>query len=207
MPGWQAFYEAHRHENFEILSVAVDMQGPELSRPWHTVARATFTTVVDQENTLAPQYGAKLIPNGIFVAADGTIRLKWVGGFDVAKPECVTAIEKLLGGDPELIYVPSRITPRDLPAAERELIATKVRLGHALLALDRPGEAVAEWRWALYYDPDDLTVRKQIWMVEHPEKFLPTIDGAWQKVQLAQEREEEARQQAAGCGPDGCPLP
>jgi len=30
-------------------------------------------------------------------------------------------------------------------------------------------------------------VRKQIWMVEHPEKFYPTIDFAWQKEQLERE--------------------
>jgi hypothetical protein len=30
----------------------------------------------------------------------------------------------------------------------------------------------------------NFTVRKQIWMVEHPEMFYATIDFAWQKEQL-----------------------
>jgi len=33
-------------------------------------------------------------------------------------------------------------------------------------------------------DPDNFTVRKQIWMVEHPERLFPVIDSAWQKEQM-----------------------
>ena len=33
-------------------------------------------------------------------------------------------------------------------------------------------------------DPSNFTIRKQIWMVEHPERFYPTIDSALQKQQL-----------------------
>ena len=31
-------------------------------------------------------------------------------------------------------------------------------------------------------------IRKQIWAVEHPERFYPAIDWDWQKEQLARER-------------------
>jgi hypothetical protein len=86
-------------------------------------------------------------------------------------------------------------------------VATKLRLGQALLALGQREAAVAEWRWALFYDPDNFTIRKQIWVLEHPEKFAPTIDFDWQQATLAREREAEAQLRAAGCGPDGCPLP
>jgi hypothetical protein len=48
--------------------------------------------------------------------------------------------------------------------------------------------ALAAWRAALAADPDNYVVRKQIWVVEHPERFYPTIDWTWQKAQLARER-------------------
>ncbi len=32
LPVWQKFYEAHRSQNFEILAVATDAQGPEVAR-------------------------------------------------------------------------------------------------------------------------------------------------------------------------------
>ena len=184
------------------------MQGAAAVRPWHEQAHAAFTTVVDPENALARLHGAKVVPNGIFIAPDGTIRMKVIGGFDVAKPEHPEAVMKLLRGE-EAVSQPSISAedPGTLDATEQELVATKLRLGHALLALGQRAEAVAEWRWALYYDPDNFTIRKQIWVLEHPDKFAPTIDFDWQKVQFDAEREEEARLRAAGCGPDGCVLP
>ncbi|MDP6495328.1 MAG: hypothetical protein QGI09_07925 [Dehalococcoidia bacterium] len=35
-------------------------------------------------------------------------------------------------------------------------------------------------------DPDNLVILKQIWAVEHPEKFYASnkVDYAWQKEQL-----------------------
>ena len=60
-------------------------------------------------------------------------------------------------------------------------------LGTALYQQGRTAEALTSWRAALELDPPNFTVRKQIWMVEHPEKFYPTIDFDWQKAQLARE--------------------
>ena len=67
-----------------------------------------------------------------------------------------------------------------------------------------PAEQSPDWTLPRL-DPENLTIRKQIWMAEYPEKFHPTIDFDWQKGQLAHEREEEIAQGI--CGSDGCPLP
>ena len=40
---------------------------------------------------------------------------------------------------------------------------------------------------AYVFDPANVTVRKQIWREEHPERFYPTIDAEWQKEQLVKE--------------------
>ncbi len=80
-----------------------------------------------------------------------------------------------------------------------------MRLGAELFRRGARDAAVAEWRGALRLDPENLTIRKQVWMAEHPERFHPAIDFAWQQEQLARERAAEV---AAGvCGPDGCPPP
>ena len=60
-------------------------------------------------------------------------------------------------------------------------------LGTAQYQQGRTEEALANWRAALALDPANFTVRKQIWMVEHPDKFYPTIDFDWQKEQLKRE--------------------
>jgi tetratricopeptide (TPR) repeat protein len=56
------------------------------------------------------------------------------------------------------------------------------------LAAKRPGEAVKHLREALKLEPDNFIVRKQLWLIEHPERFHPEIDWAWQREQLKKER-------------------
>ena len=52
--------------------------------------------------------------------------------------------------------------------------------------------AISRWREALAEDPANYLIRKQIWAVQHPERFYPEIDWDWQMQVLAQEREAEA---------------
>ena len=60
-------------------------------------------------------------------------------------------------------------------------------LGTVLYRQGQVAAALSCWRAALALDPPNFTVRKQIWMTEHPERFYPTIDFGWQKEQLRQE--------------------
>jgi hypothetical protein len=126
------------------------------------------------------------------------------GGFSVENEEDVEVVRRFFAGE--------EIEPRLQPEAAYELndetvreIDALVQRGHELAASDQVAGAVEQWRRALHKDPENLVIRKQIWAAEHPEKFHPTIDWDWQKVQLKQEREDEIAQGV--CGPDGCPLP
>jgi len=47
--------------------------------------------------------------------------------------------------------------------------------------------ALKSWRAALEIDPDNFLIRSQVWVVEHPEHFYPTVDRAWQERQLMRE--------------------
>lgn len=62
--------------------------------------------------------------------------------------------------------------------------AAPFALGTILHGRGENAAAVASWRLALANDPHNFTVRKQVWRVEHPEKFYPQIDMAWQQEQL-----------------------
>lgn len=152
---------------------------------------------------MARIFGMKAVPNGVMVDEAGVVRWTKFGGFSVDKPEDVAVAERFVtGGDPG--PSPEAGDAYQLAAVERELVATKVRLGRMLLEAGNRAEAVAEWRDALRIDPGNFTVRKQVWSAEHPEKFYPTIDFAWQAVQLEAEREREIAEGV--CGPDGCPI-
>lgn len=98
--------------------------------------------------------------------------------------------------------VPADSSPSGFDPLTTELVATHVRLGTVLLAQGQRDAALAELRRALALDPESFIVRKQIWAIEHPERFGPTIDFGWQKEQLAAERAAEA----AACGPAGCQI-
>ncbi len=181
------------------------MAGAEAVRPWVAAAGATFPTVVDGENRLAQLFDYKVVPNGIFLDETGVIRYRKVGGFSVANADDVDAIQRLIDGRADVIETSGSAVPYHLSATERELVETRTRLGAELFRRGAKGEAIAEWMAALRRDPENFTIRKQIWMAEHPERFQPTIDFGWPQEQLAREREAEI---AAGvCGPDGCPLP
>ena len=41
----------------DILSIAIDLQGPEFPRPFHDKARAQFTTVVDAGTVVTRTFG------------------------------------------------------------------------------------------------------------------------------------------------------
>ena len=168
-----------------MLSVAVDVQGAAAARPWHEQAQAAFTTVVDTENVLARLHDAKVIPNGIFIAPDGTIRMKVIGGFDVARPEYPEAVRQLLQGEAALSQMPgSAQEARPLDATEQELVATKLRLGHALLALGQREQAAAEWRWALFYDPDaDELVDYVEGKLDIDRKLIRSIGESMQRME------------------------
>ncbi len=65
----------------------------------------------------------------------------------------------------------------------------RFQLGLTLLEVGKKTEAIAEWRKALALDPKNWIIHKQIWVVEHPDKFYDgNVDYGWQKAQLEAEK-------------------
>lgn len=81
-------------------------------------------------------------------------------------------------------YAPAPAPAEARPTRHAEgLFAT----GVALLARGDRNGALRKWRQALRADPANLVIRKQLWAVEHPERFYSAIDKDWQAVVLAAE--------------------
>lgn len=88
--------------------------------------------------------------------------------------------------------------PKEALAPLQEAVAllpkssdARFSLGSAHLALGEKAQALKHLREALGMDRDNFLIRKQIWLIEHPEKFHPTIDWVWQMEQLKKERAAE----------------
>lgn len=199
-------YDQLKGGNFELLSVAVDGQGPEVVKPF--VEGTTFPTLVDEDNRLVNLFGFKIVPNGIFIDEEGTI-LMIEEGFKVENPEHVKAVEQLLAKEVETVRFKEKAEKKESPNLQLQLAQTKFKLGMEYAKLNRKEEALKELDDAILLDPDNFTIRKQRWYIRFPEKFSPAIDFEWQQGQLEREKQEEEnhRNQGLICGPDGCFLP
>lgn len=203
MPGWQRFWRDAAAPDFALISVAIDAGGADAVRPWVDRADAQFPTVIDASNRLGDLYGFTKVPNGLWFDADHRLRYRKEGGFSIDKPEDRSAIERLLAG--ESAPSPDAAAPYDLPDAARTELRRLAELGLSKLRQGDIPAATTLWRQALRLDPENLLIRKQIWRAEHPERFEPAIDWAWQRSTLAEERAAEI---AAGIRDlDGHPRP
>lgn len=185
------------------MSVSVDIQGYEVVKPY--VKDTSFPTVIDMDNKLANLFGFKIVPNGIFVDKEGTIRLL-KQGFQVTNEDHVEAVRKLIKGEVESAkleddYFNPAASPNPL---ELQLAQTKFKLGMEYSKNGNKEAALQELDEALLLDTENFLIRKQRWYIRHPEKFSPTIDIEWQKQQL---QEEKAREAQMNCGPEGCEIP
>ncbi len=61
------------------------------------------------------------------------------------------------------------------------------RIGRAMLRQGRKRQALVELKKALEFDKGNWIIHKQIWAIEHPEKFYDgKVDYDWQKSQIEQ---------------------
>jgi len=96
LSGWEVFYQKHKHEKFDLLSLAVDTGGGEKVRPFVEAAKPSFKTLLDTTGAIWDLYGFELIPSGYYIDESGRVRYLKIGGFDVRDGTTVKIIEDLL---------------------------------------------------------------------------------------------------------------
>ena len=170
----------------EILSVAIDAQGAEMARPFVESAGATFPTVVDRNNLLSRNYGFKAIPNALFIDEGGNIRYLKYSGFDIIKSEFKRAAEAWVAtGQAPTSASPQKANGSDSENSHDEAVRLFDR-GMKLYGRGQVEEALSLWRQGVALEPDNYVIRKQIWAVEHPDRFYAgDVDYDWQKEQLS----------------------
>ena len=109
---------------------------------------------------------------------------------NVANKETITMLERWLS-DPTYNAILLRSVKPLNKSQNPQVIEANARfqLGLTLLEIGKKAEAMAEWRKALALDPKNWIIHKQIWAVEHPDKFYDgNVDFGWQKAQLEAEK-------------------
>ena len=162
----------------------MDAQGPEKARPYVERANPTYTNAVDEENLLGQIYGFKAIPNGFLVDENGVLDYMKFGGFDIRKPETAKMVSewvKATSSEDISLKVDEKA-----PGAEHLRAIALFQEGNVQYRQGLTAEALVKWKEGMALDPDNLVIRKQIWAVEHPERFYASdkVDYAWQREQL-----------------------
>jgi tetratricopeptide (TPR) repeat protein len=148
---WQSFIEQQAEaeaQAIRFLSVAVDVN-PERVRSFAEPVASTFPTVVDSAGILGRVFDFDVVPNGIFVDAEGAIRFIHIGGFDVRRPEMAAQVDALLSTDFEHDPAPRVVQQEPLQvellrgeiAGHPDDAGLHFALGDALLNEGRPADA------------------------------------------------------------------
>ncbi|MBA3336591.1 MAG: hypothetical protein H0T49_03390 [Chloroflexia bacterium] len=175
-----------------LVGIALEHTGPADAKRLSTAAEVSFPMLVDEEGLTPAGFGFKAVPNGVLVDVDGIVRFAKYGGFSIDNEADRAAVERFLdGSEPRAAALDEAAVAEPTNGDAGSEVADQLRSGRSLYAAGRTAAAVAAWREALARDPENFVIRKQIWLVEHPERFYPEIDMVWQREQLARERAAE----------------
>lgn len=174
LPSLQAFYEAHR-DRVEVVTLAFDVQGPEVPMRYLRAAGFAFTALIDACCELSRLWGARAVPFSVLADAAGNARL--IGG----PPDA-----DFLGSVSRALAAKAAPKPaRDRrPARGPDPFEVLLQSCTNLLGRARKEEALFALQQALDLHPENHLVRPQMWAIAHPERFYSgEIDLAWQKEQ------------------------
>ena len=167
--------------------MAVGAQGAEKARPYVERAGATYTNLVDERNLLSQMFGFKAVPNGLLIDEQGILQYWKLGGFDIRKQEYGELVEEWARNPSTALA--ERMTENPVESSEHQAVINYFQRGVSLLRQGKVEDALVEWKKGRDLEPDNWVVRKQIWAVEHPEKFYHgDVDRQWQQEQVKEGR-------------------
>lgn len=176
LPVLQTFYEKHRNKNFEVISIALDVQGVAFPMKYIKKYNVTFTTLIDNQNVLSRLLGLKELPNSLLLDEDGYVMLV---GKDPSH-DFLADVEYEFGR-----RVDKHLRTEYLIEHKHSELEILMQSCTNFLGRGRKEDALKSLKKALELETDNLIIRKQIWAIENPEKFYSgNIDLSWQEKQL-----------------------
>ena len=128
--------------------------------------------------------GYKAVPNAVFLDEAGVVRYA-MRGFDIRKQDCARLVDEFARGGVHTDSHDPSLTGGDSHDPEA---MEHYRHGVCLYRRGQFQEALREWRKGVVRQPDNYIIRKQVWAVEHPERFYgDEVDYDWQRQQRALE--------------------
>lgn len=191
MSVWQQLYEEIKNRDLDVklLSVAVDVQGATIVKPFVENAGVEFGTLVDRKNVLGELYQFKAVPNGLLINEDGILDYIYRGGFDIRNRETRRFVtEWVTHGNTNN----ERQEIEDLNIEHHETTHL-FQKGAQLFENGYVVQALRLWNRAIELDPDNYIMRKQVWAIENPERFYKNkVDIDWQRERIKNESSDQS---------------
>ncbi len=166
------------HPDLLVISIACDAQGVDIPMRYVAQAKATHEIWIDANCHLVRKWKLKRVGVLVLLDEDDVV----LHATDEHPGEAVfSQVEKLLGKAPAA-------TPPPRPKVETRNTEVEflVQLCTNYLTRKRVDDAVGFLKKALALDLENRVIPKQIWALQHPEKFYSgPIDKEWQKQQPA----------------------
>jgi len=177
LPVWQRLAD---DTGLAVVCVAVDVQGPEVVRPWIERFGISLTTLVDRHAQLAERVGVASVPL-VLALEDGQLSHP-ATSINVLDEEQAEAVHRWAVGRADRIELPALPQHARNPATE----AARAWLTVARLALEggQRQAALEALEHGFELDPDNWLIRKQRWALSDPDRFYAgDIDLDWQEEQ------------------------
>lgn len=96
MPTLQAVSEDYADRDFQLISVAGDLEGAEVVAPYMKSLGLTFPGLIDQAGKVQDLYFVNALPMSFLLDRNGVIAYKLVGFFDWNQPKFRGLLDELL---------------------------------------------------------------------------------------------------------------
>ncbi len=166
--------------------MAIDVQGSEVVKPYVEKAGCTYPVLVDRDNLTGAYFGIKFVPYAVALNPDLTIA---AGPFRANIDD--VGFRELCRGWVKQGRLPTEWETRlGTPLGSREVKALEcLAEARRALAEGRTQDAAELLQRGYQLDPENWLIRKQMWVLEHPEKFYTEEkpDRAWQQQRISDE--------------------
>ncbi|OHB69799.1 MAG: hypothetical protein A2W23_05260 [Planctomycetes bacterium RBG_16_43_13] len=164
LPVLQSFYDKYRDRQFEVVSIAFDVQGPGFPMRYIKKYDIDFVTLIDADVLLSRLYGIKTLPFSVLLDENGYVML-------TAEEPSNSFLAKVEDNLDKTVEHHSRKEQKvKCKSNEVELLMQSCA---NLLGRGRKQDAIGKLRSALTIDRDNEIIKNQILVIENPEKFYP----------------------------------
>ena len=172
----QEFHVAH--PGLPVITIACDAQGVDLPMKYLSRFRASYEMWIDANCLLGRRWKLKRVGVLLLLDENDVVLLT----AERPEAEVLRQVEKLLPQSPA-----KSPPPPPKPDLKDTRVEFLVQLCTNYLTRKRVDDAVGFLKQALAIDPENRVLPKQIWALQHPDKFYNgPIDKEWQKQQSPQ---------------------